>query len=258
VATYDLELTGVPALVTGGGAGIGRATAILLAGLGARVAILDRDGNAAAAAAREINTSSGTAIALSADVCYEKDVIAAVAAAEARLGVIRILVNNAGIGERRPMLDLPLDGWKDVIDVNLTSVFHLTQIVVRRMVAAQVAGSIVNVASVAGLSGVLNRSSYAASKHGVVGLTRTLALELAAHHIRVNAVAPGIVSTKLTAALLSDQNAAARSAAAHPLGRVAEPREVADAIVFLASQRASFITGSVLKVDGGFLAGKSA
>lgn len=255
---YDLELTGVPALVTGGGAGIGRATAILLAGLGARVAVLDRDGEAAQATAQDIADCSGTAIALTADVRCESDVIAAAAAVEARLGVIRILVNNAGIGERRPMIDLPLNGWKDVIDINLTAVFHLTQIVTRRMIAAQVTGTIVNVASVAGLSGVMNRSSYAASKHGVVGLTRTLALELAPHRIRVNAVAPGIVATNLTSALLSNQEAAARSAAAHPLGRVAEPREVADAIVFLASQRASFVTGSVLTVDGGFLAGKDA
>ena len=145
-----------------------------------------------------------------------------------------------------------------MLDVNLTAVFHVTQLVTRRMVVSGVGGAIVNVSSVAGLNGVLNRSSYVAAKHGVVGLTRTLALELAQYDIRVNAVAPGIVATGLTSALLSKPAGVAASVAAHPIGRIAQPGEVADAIVFLASQRASFVTGSVLTVDGGFLAGKAA
>ncbi|MFZ2983292.1 MAG: SDR family oxidoreductase, partial [Sphingobium sp.] len=131
-------------------------------------------------------------------------------------------------------------------------------VVTRRMVDAGVSGAIVSVASVAGLTGIMNRSSYVASKHGVVGLTKTLALELAPYNIRVNAVAPGIVSTNLTSKLLGNAVGAAHSAAVHPLGRVAQPNEIADAIVYLVSQRASFVTGSVVNVDGGFLAGREA
>ncbi|MEO8724212.1 MAG: SDR family NAD(P)-dependent oxidoreductase [Sphingobium sp.] len=255
---FDLGLAGMAALVTGAGGGIGRATALLLGNVGAAVAVIDRDGEAARKTVEDIVAQGGKAVALTADVTCEDDVLAAAADAEAALGIIRILVNNAGIGERRAMLDLPLEAWKTVLDVNLTAVFHVTQLIARRMVASGVSGAIVNVASVAGLNGVLNRSSYAAAKHGVVGLTRTLALELAPHNIRVNAVAPGIVATSLTSALLGSPAGAAASAAAHPLGRVAEASEVADAIVFLASQRASFVTGAVLAVDGGFLAGKVA
>lgn len=258
MAGFDLGLAGATALVTGGGAGIGRATACLLGEVGAAVAVVDRDCDAARATAREIVALGGKAVALTADVSSEQDVVSAAAEAEAALGVIRILINNAGIGERRAMLDLPLNDWKTVVDVNLTAVFHVTQVIARRMRESGASGAIVNVASVAGLNGVLNRSSYVASKHGVVGLTRSLALELAQYGIRVNAVAPGIVATNLTAALLNNAAGAAQSAAAHPLGRVAEASEVADAIVFLASQRASFVTGSVLTVDGGFLAGKAA
>ena len=254
----DLGLTGISTMVTGGGAGIGRATARLLWENGASVAVVDKDAAAARATADDIIARGGTAIALTADVSCESDVLAAVAEAEAALGVIRVLVNNAGIGERRPMLDLPLAAWKSVLDVNLTGVFLFTQAVARRMVDERGGGAIVNVASVAGLNGVMNRSSYAAAKHGVVGLTRTIALELAPHGIRVNAVAPGIVATNLTSALLSSAQGATQAASAHPLGRVAEPDEIANAIVFLASRRASFMTGSVVTVDGGFLAGKVA
>lgn len=254
----DLGLTGMPAIVTGGGAGIGRATALLLGEVGSSVAVVDRDGDAARATAEDIIKHGGNAIGLTCDVGCEQDVIKAAANAEAALGVIRILVNNAGIGEWRGILDIPLEDWKNVVDINLTAVFHFTQVVTRRMVDAGVSGAIVSVASVAGLTGIMNRSSYVASKHGVVGLTKTLALELAPYNIRVNAVAPGIVSTNLTSKLLGNTVGAAHSAAVHPLGRVAQPNEIADAIVYLVSQRASFVTGSVVNVDGGFLAGREA
>ena len=254
----DLGLANVAALVTGGGSGIGRATARRLGENGASVAVVDRDAEAARATAEDIIAHGGKAIALTANVSCEKDVLAAAADAEAALGVIRVLVNNAGIGERRPMLDIPLDDWKRVLDVNLTGVFLFTQVIARRIVSEGGGGAIVNVASVAGLTGVGNRSSYVASKHGVVGLTRSLALELAPHGIRINAVAPGTVTTNLTSTLLSSAAGAAQSIAAHPMGRVADAGEIADAILFLASERASFMTGSVMTVDGGFLAGKVA
>ena len=256
MTALDLGLANKAALVTGGGSGIGRATARLLGENGALVAVVDKDSANARATAEDIVAHGGKAIALTADVSREDEVGAAAAQAEAAFGVIRVLVNNAGIGERRPMLELPLEAWKNVLDVNLTSVFLFTRAIARRMVEAGGGGAIVNVASVAGLNGVTNRSAYAASKHGVVGLTRTLALELASHGIRINAVAPAMVATNLLQPILGNPAGAAEAAASHPLGRVAEAREIADSIVFLASQRASFITGSVVTVDGGFLAGR--
>jgi len=256
MTALDLGLANKAALVTGGGSGIGRATARLLGENGALVAVVDKDSANARATAEDIVAHGGKAIALTADVSREDEVGAAVAQAEAAFGVIRVLVNNAGIGERRPMLELPYEAWKKVLDVNLTSVFLFTRAIARRMVEAGGGGAIVNVASVAGLNGVTNRSAYAASKHGVVGLTRTLALELASHGIRINAVAPAMVATNLLQPILGNPAGAAEAAASHPLGRVAEAREIADSIVFLASQRASFITGSVVTVDGGFLAGR--
>lgn len=253
---FDLGLVGIPALVTGGASGIGRATALLLVECGAHVAIVDKDCDAAVALADEINRAGGRAIGIFADAGREGDIRAAVAEAEASLGVIQVLVNNVGIGERRPMVDIPVEDWRNAMDINLTATFLFSQLVARRMVAEGLGGSIVCIASVAGETGVLNRSSYVASKHGVVGLTKTLALELARNGIRVNAVAPGMVATNLTAKLLSDPARLERSNAAHPMNRVGRPEEIADAVVFLASSRSSFTTGAVLAVDGGFLAGK--
>ena len=256
IKAFDLGLAEIPALVTGAASGIGRATALLLAESGAHVAIVDKDGVGAAALADQINAAGGRAVAIVADAGREAEVLAAVAEAEASLGVIRVLVNNVGIGERRPMLDIPIEDWRNVIDINLTSAFLFSQLVARRMVDERVSGSMVSIASVAGETGILNRSSYVASKHGVVGLTKTLALELAPHNIRVNAVSPGMVATNLTAKLLSDPARAAQTNSLHPLNRVAQPNEIADAVVFLASARSSFTTGTILVVDGGFLAGK--
>jgi len=253
---FDLGLAEIPALVTGAASGIGRATALLLAESGAHVAIVDKDGAGAAALADQINAAGGRAVAIVADAGREAEVLAAVAEAETSLGVIRVLVNNVGIGERRPMLDIPIEDWRNVIDINLTSAFLFSQLVARRMVEERVSGSMVSIASVAGETGILNRSSYVASKHGVVGLTKTLALELAPYKIRVNAVSPGMVATNLTAKLLSDPARAAQTNSLHPLNRVAQPNEIADAVVFLASARSSFTTGTILVVDGGFLAGK--
>ena len=220
------------------------------------IAIVDKDAAGAAAVASEINAAGGRAVAITADAAREADIRTAVAEAEASLGVIRVLVNNVGIGERRRMLDIPIEDWRNVIDINLTATFLFTQLVARRLVDEGLGGSIVSIASVAGETGILNRSSYVASKHGIVGLTKTLALELACHNIRVNAVSPGMVATNLTAKLLSDPARVARTNAAHPMNRVAQPNEIADAVIFLASSRSSFTTGTVLAVDGGFLAGK--
>lgn len=251
-----MGLRGKVALVTGGGRGIGAAAAQRFAACGASVAVLDRRAELAQHTAQQIRADGGVAEALIADVTDEDAVLAAVAEAERRLGPLDVLVNNAGIAERASFLDMESGAWRRVIDVNLTGVFFLSQAVARRMVERGASGAIVNVASVAGLTAMSGRVAYVASKHGVVGLTKMMALDLGSRGIRVNAVAPGAVETELTG-LADSPEARARVAASHPLGRAGQPEEVAELIVYLASDRAAFMTGSIVSIDGGFLAGKA-
>jgi len=214
----DLGLADIPALVTGGGSGIGRATARRLGENGASVAVVDIDAEAARATAEDIIAHGGKAIALAADVSCEKDVLAAAADAEAALGVIRVLVNNAGIGERRPMLDIPLDDWKMVLDVNLTAVFLFTQVIARRMVSEGGGGAIVNVASVAGLNGGGPAfSHYAAAKAGIIGFTKALSHEFARLGITANAIAPGLIDVHTNGAADMLFNRDQRNAKPQPL-----------------------------------------
>ena len=173
-----------------------------------------------------------------------------------REGRIDILVNNAGIAIRRPAVDLSLADWDKVVAVNMTGVFLCARSAARHMIAGGRGGAIVNVASIMGLSGggLYPNISYQTSKGAVVNMTRALAIEWAAHGIRVNAVAPTYVRTALTAPLFENPELAARIVAVTPLGRVAEPEDIAAAIAFLASPAAGMITGHMLPVDGGFLA----
>jgi NAD(P)-dependent dehydrogenase (short-subunit alcohol dehydrogenase family) len=251
----DFHVKGQVAIITGGAHGIGLAAAGLLAEAGASIALFDRDAEAADAAARALSTRGYTAVAHGVDVTDEAAVAKATEAVADRFGRLDILINNAGIAIRRPATELTLEDWNTVIGVNLTGMFLVARHAARFMQRAGRGGAIVNTASIMGLSGGLYPNiAYQTSKGGVVNMTRALALEWAPDNIRVNAIAPTYVRTRLIAGLMADADTMATISAATPLGRIAEPEEVANAILFLASPAAQMITGTILPVDGGFLA----
>jgi NAD(P)-dependent dehydrogenase (short-subunit alcohol dehydrogenase family) len=254
-ALQRFRLDGKAALVTGGGDGIGRATGLLLAAAGAVVAVLDKAGDKADAVAAEIRAAGGSATAYAADVASEAELEAAFADFAGRQGRLDILVNNAGMAIRGPATELALADWNQVVAVNLTGMFLAARIVARHMIGFGRGGAMVNTASIMGLSGGLYPNvAYQTSKGGVVNMTRALALEWVNSGIRVNAVAPTYVNTPFIAGLVSRPEVLATIKAATPMGRLAEPDEIASAILFLASPAAAMITGVVLPVDGGFLA----
>lgn len=242
------RMDGARVAVTGGASGIGLATAKLLAEVGASPIVLDRDGNAAQAAATAIDGASAHRL----DVVDE----AAVDALFAELGPLDALVNCAGIAIRRPAIEHSVPDWDKVLAVNVTGSFLCARAAARQMIAANRSGAVVNTASIMGLSGggLYPNVSYQTSKGAVVNMTRALAVEWAPHRLRVNAVAPTYVRTPFIQPLLDQPELVARIEAMTPLGRLAEPEEVADAIVFLASPAAAMITGHTLPIDGGFLA----
>jgi NAD(P)-dependent dehydrogenase (short-subunit alcohol dehydrogenase family) len=244
------------AIVTGGARGIGRETAETLAAAGARVVIADLDKGAAGAAATQMSAAGIRASAIGVDVADEASVEEMFRATMEREGRIDILINNAGIASRRPAVDLALADWDKVVAVNMTGAFLCARAAARPMIVDGVGGAIVNVASIMGLSGggLYPNVSYQATKGAIVNMTRALAVEWAAHGIRVNAVAPTYVRTELIEPILNDPELVARIEAMTPLRRLAEPRDIALAIAFLASPAAAMITGHVLAVDGGFLA----
>jgi NAD(P)-dependent dehydrogenase (short-subunit alcohol dehydrogenase family) len=253
-ATMRFQDRGV--VVTGGGSGIGQQVCYSASAEGARVAVGDLDLERAEGTATEIRHRKGEAYAFQVDVSNPTSAAGFVEAAAASLGRLDVLVNSAGIREIVSVLDLSFEEWQRVINVNLTGTFLPSQAFARRIVQQGKTGQIVNLASTLGLMAAPNRAAYTASKHGVVGLTREMALELGDKGVRVNAVAPGVVRTPLTERYFQDPAYAQAIRDIHALGRWAEPDEIARAILFLADETNGFITGTILTVDGGWTIGK--
>jgi 3-oxoacyl-[acyl-carrier protein] reductase len=236
------------ALVTGGARGIGRAIALRLAEDGAKVGIVDLT-DSGADVALELERATGRAATFfKADISKEADARAAVAAVEEALGPIDILVNNAGITRDGLLLVMAESDWDAVLAVNLKGAFLMSKAVLRGMIKRR-RGSIVSISSVVGRRGNAGQANYSAAKAGLIGLTKSLAREVASRNVRVNAVAPGYIETEMTAAL--DETARNAIISQIPLGRIGTPQGVAEAVAFLAGDSASFITGAVLAVDGG-------
>ncbi|SDH40133.1 NAD(P)-dependent dehydrogenase, short-chain alcohol dehydrogenase family [Sinosporangium album] len=253
--TDAVKLKDKVAVVTGGASGIGRATALLFAREGAAVVVADLDGPGAASAARDIAEAGGRAVAVTADVSVEDDCARVVRAAVDTFGGLHVLFNNAGIIRRADALGTTVEEWDRVMAVNVRSVFLMCKHAVPAMTSG---GSIVNTGSGWGLKGGGNALSYCASKAAVVNMTRALAIDHAKAGIRVNSVNPGDTDTPMlrdeARQLSEDWTAFAADAADRPMGRAGSPEEIARAVLFLACEDASFVTGSALVVDGGGLA----
>ncbi len=241
------------ALVTGGGSGLGRAAVGAFAAEGAAVAVVDRKGDSAVEAAAEIQGAGGRAVAIEADVGLAADATRMVAETVEAFGRLDIAVANAGIGGRGSVLDMDVAMFELVMRVNVTGVFLTGQAAARQMVAQGGGGAIVATASISGQRAGWGRVAYGTSKGGVIQLVKQMAMELAEHGIRVNAVGPGPVDTPLTRIGHSDATRAAYKTAI-PLARYGMTEEMADAMLFLASEQASYITGHTLNVDGGYVA----
>ncbi|MDD9993628.1 MAG: SDR family NAD(P)-dependent oxidoreductase [Rhodospirillales bacterium] len=253
-----MRLTGKRALVTGGASGIGAATAERFAAEGAAVAIADLNSAGAERHAAAIGDRGGTAVALAADVGDEASVAAMTERAWEALGGVDILVNNAAIPMIGTVEILAGEEWDRVLDLDLSSIYRASRAIWPRFVEAG-GGTILNTASVAGVIGMAGQHGYSAAKAGVVMLTKCMALDGAAHGIRANCVCPGFVETPMVNEYFDAQDdpAASRAAvnAAHPLGRMGQPDEIASAFLYLASDEARWVTGTALVIDGGLTAG---
>ena len=253
-----MQLEGKVALITGGGSGIGQATALLLAREGAAVAVVDLDEARAVAVARQIKGEGGQAIAVRCDVSVSADCQRAVGETVAAFGSLDILFNNAGIIRRASVLEISEEDWDRAMAVNVKSIYLMSKYAIPVMEEAG-GGAIVNTGSGWGLTGGRNAVSYCASKGAVVNMTKAMALDHAAQQIRVNCICPGDTDTGMlrdeAQQLGTSTRAFLAEAADRPLGRIGRPEDIAQAVLYLASEASSFVTGTTLVVDGGGLAG---
>ena len=243
-----MNLSDKVAIVTGAGRGIGRAIALKMAGAGASVVVSDILDKEAGEVAQEIKTNGGQSLAVTADVSLAADVARLVEETLAAYNRIDILVNNAGIARDQLLLRMSEEDWDKVIAVDLKSVFLCTKAVLRNMVR-QRWGRVISISSIAGLIGNPGQANYSSAKAGIIGFTRTVAKEVGSHGVTVNAVAPGFIETDMTRQMKEERRQEIKKYI--PLDRFGTPDDVAEAVAFLASEEAGYITGQVLSINGG-------
>ena len=250
------ELQNKVALVTGGTTGIGRDTAVLFANAGAKVVVSGRRETEGKEASNLLRAAGGDGLFVKSDVSKPSDVQSLVQKTVEKFGRLDIAFNNAGIeGKWVPLIEQSDEDWDAVIGINLKGTWLCLKYEIQQMLKQGGGGTIVNMSSVAGLMGAAGAGVYCASKHGVIGLTRTAALEYARSGIRINAVCPAVIETAMADRAFADPQANKRVLALHPIGRFGKPMEVAEAVLWLCSSKSSFMTGHYMVLDGGMLAG---
>ncbi len=248
-----MRLKGKVAIVTGSSRGIGKAIAVAFSREGASVVINSRKLGDAKIVASEINSSTGRATAIEADVSNSKDVKRLISGTVKKFGKLDILVNNAGVVSMGQFLELKEEDWDRTIAVDLKGVYLCSQAAAKQMIKQGKGGKIINISSIAGTIGFAGTSHYAAAKAGVIELTKVMAIELAPYKINVNTIGPGIIETDMTRDFLKNPESVKSFLSRIPLGRIGKPEDIAPAAVYLASGDSSYVTGEVVFVDGGWL-----